>query len=78
LEALALKTGQTQIFIETPYRNSLLLAAFLGALQDTTRLAVSWGLTLPQGNSRSAAVRQWKKDASPLPHGLPAVFAFGR
>ena len=78
LEALALKTGQTQIFIETPYRNSLLLAAFLGALQDTTRLAVSWGLTLPQGNSRSATVRQWKKDASSFPHGLPAVFAFGR
>ena len=78
LEALALKTGQTQLFIETPYRNSALLAAFLGVLQDSTRLAVSWGLTLSQGCSRSAPVRQWKKDAAPLQNALPAVFAFGR
>ncbi|RYF29827.1 MAG: ribosomal RNA small subunit methyltransferase I [Comamonadaceae bacterium] len=78
LESLALKTGQTQIFIETPYRNSALLAALLGSLQDSTRLAVSWGLTLPQGCSRSAAIRQWKNENTLLQNRLPAVFAFGR
>lgn len=78
LETLALKSGQTQIFIETPYRNSALLAAFLGSLHGSTRLAVSWGLTLPDGYSKSAAVQQWKKDPKPLRNDLPAVFAFGR
>lgn len=78
LEAVALKTGQTQIFIETPYRNSTLLAALLASLQDSTRLAVSWGLTLSQSYTRSTAVRQWKNSSSPIQNHLPAVFAFGR
>ena len=49
LESLALKTGQTQIFIETPYRNTALLQALLQTLQGSTRLALSCGLTLATG-----------------------------
>lgn len=56
LESLALKTGQTQIFIETPYRNTALLQALLQTLQHNTRLALSCGLSLPGGWSRSASV----------------------
>jgi 16S rRNA (cytidine1402-2'-O)-methyltransferase len=43
LESLALRTGQTQIFIETPYRNAALLQALLQTLQHNTRLAVGSG-----------------------------------
>lgn len=78
LEAIAHKTGQSQLFIETPYRNGALLAALLASLQDNTRLAVSWGLTLPEAQSRSAAVGQWKRGAALIQNRLPAVFAFGR
>ena len=46
LESLALKSGQTQIFIETPYRNTALLQSLLQTLQTNTRLATSSGLTL--------------------------------
>ncbi|MDY0108152.1 MAG: SAM-dependent methyltransferase, partial [Giesbergeria sp.] len=46
LEALALKSGQTQIFIETPYRNAALLQALMHTLQPATRLALASGLTL--------------------------------
>ena len=49
LESLALKTGQTQLFIETPYRNAALLEALLKTLQHNTRLAVASGLTLASG-----------------------------
>ena len=81
LEALALKTGQTQIAIETPYRNASLLQALLGTLRPGTRLAVSSGLTLPSARTLSAPVSQWRARAAhfsaPDKH-TPAVFAWGR
>ena len=77
LESLALKTGQTQIFIETPYRNSALLQALLQHLEHSTRLSVSWGLTLPQARTLSASVKAFKR-ATDLPNDRPAVFAIGR
>ncbi len=78
LESLALKTGQTQIFIETPYRNAALLQALLQSLQANTRLALSCGLTLGNSWSRSSLVSQWKKDKGAIPLDLPAVFCVGR
>ncbi|MDO9259281.1 MAG: SAM-dependent methyltransferase [Polaromonas sp.] len=78
LESLALKTGQTQIFIETPYRNTALLQALLQTLQHNTRLALSCGLSLPGGWSHSAAVSTWKRDKPAAPLALPTVFCIGR
>ena len=78
LEALALKTGQAQLFIETPYRNAALMAALLQTLQANTRLAVCTGLTLPSARSRSATVQAWRDGPSAGDGGLPAVFAIGR
>ncbi len=78
LEALAVKTGQTQLFIETPYRNEALLQGLLAALKPTTRLAVCCGVTLPQQAVFSAAVSDWKKRPPRLPLDLPAVFLLGR
>jgi len=78
LESLALKSGQTQLFIETPYRNAALLQALLQTLQGNTRLALSCGLTLGSSWSRSAQVSQWKRDKPQAPLDLPAVFAIGR
>lgn len=78
LESLALKTGQTQIFIETPYRNTALLQALLQTLQPGTRLALSSGLSLPGGWSRSASVSTWKRDKPAAPLALPTVFCIGR
>jgi 16S rRNA (cytidine1402-2'-O)-methyltransferase len=77
LEALALKTGQTQILIETPYRNAAILQALLQTLQAQTRLAISSGLTLATAQSRSATVSQWKKQAEGPNNSTPAVFAIG-
>ncbi len=78
LEALVLKTGQTQLFIETPYRNAALLDALLKTLQATTRLAVSSGLTLAGAQSRSGSATQWKQQGWRLDNNTPAVFAIGR
>lgn len=80
LEALALKTGQTQILIETPYRNAALLQALLHSLHPHTRVAISSGLTLTQQTTRSALVSDWKAQnlAQGLPLDAPAVFLIGR
>ena len=78
LESLALKTGQTQIFIETPYRNAALLQALLQTLQGNTRLALSCGLTLEAAWNYSAQASSWKKNKPVAPLDLPTVFCIGR
>ena len=78
LESLALKTGQTQIFIETPYRNAALLQALLLTLQSNTRLSISCGLTLAKAWNKSATAQKWKQDKPAPPLGLPTVFCIGR
>ena len=77
LEALALKTGQTQLFIETPYRNTALLQALLATLNPATRLAVASGLTLPAAQHRSADAKTWKTQGWALNNNTPAVFLLG-
>ena len=78
LGALALKGGQSQLFIETPYRNAALWQALLQGLHPDTRLAVSSGLTLPQAVNRSLPVKAWKQQPAPLDKDTPAVFLIGR
>jgi 16S rRNA (cytidine1402-2'-O)-methyltransferase len=80
LEAQAHRSGQTQILIETPYRNSALLQTLQQCLQPATRLAVVCGLGLPQQRIRSAQVSEWKKSpmAQALPLAEPSVFLLGR
>jgi len=77
LEALALRTGQTQMFIETPYRNVALWQAMLQGLKATTRIAAASGLTLPSARCRTASVSSWKHQAAPVTNDVPAVFAIG-
>ena len=83
LEALALRSGQAQLFIETPYRNAAMLQALLQTLQPHTRLSVSSGLTLESGRTHSASIKQWRqalRDQAPMgpDNQQPAVFALGR
>lgn len=76
LEAQSRRHGQTQIAIETPYRNQALFEALLAALQPSSRLAISAGLTLPGGFSRTQTVAIWRKQGLKLSDRLPAVFCW--
>lgn len=78
LESLALKSGQSQLFIETPYRNLALWEALVKTLQPSTRLVVASGLTLPDAVMRSQPVKLWKPHEPPVRNDTPAVFAIGR
>jgi 16S rRNA (cytidine1402-2'-O)-methyltransferase len=75
LESLSRKFRQTQLMIETPYRNAALLAALVAALNPDTRLSVSCGLTLAGAWTRSDTVARWHSQPAELPNDVPAVFA---
>ena len=77
LEKHALKTGETQICIETPYRNQSLWQALLGHLQANTRLCRSSNLSLPEMQTVSKRVADWRKAPGELDKHTPVVFAFG-
>jgi 16S rRNA (cytidine1402-2'-O)-methyltransferase len=75
LEALSRRAAQTQLMIETPYRNAALLQALLGCLDGKTQLSIGCGLTLEGGWCRTATVDQWSGLAVQMPADVPAVFA---
>ena len=75
LEALSRRHRQTQLMIETPYRNEALLGALLTHLQAGTHLSVSCGLSLPNGFTRTDTIARWKASPSALPADVPAVFS---
>jgi 16S rRNA (cytidine1402-2'-O)-methyltransferase len=78
LEHLARSTGQTQLFIETPYRNAALWESMCKVLQPDTKLAVASALTLPQAQVAMAAVAHWRSRPAPITKDIPAVFSIGR
>lgn len=61
LERLSAETGQSQIFMETPYRNNKLLKDLLGMLHKSTRLCIACDITLPTEFIQSKIVHEWKE-----------------
>ncbi len=74
LETLCRRQQQTQVFIETPYRNPALLDAVLQAGHASTWLSVSVALTTADAWTRTARLQAWRTAPSVLPDRLPAVF----
>ena len=73
LERQSARHGETQIFIETPYRNDALLADLLQACRDTTRLCVGVDLTGPSERVRMETIAGWRR-ATPTIGKTPAIF----
>jgi len=76
LEKNARARHETQIFIETPYRNNPMLAAILQACTDDCLLCVAADLTMPTEFIRTRPVGQWRKSLPDLGR-RPAVFLLG-
>jgi len=74
LEAESRKMQQTQLFIETPYRNRQMFDAILSSCQATTRLCVATDLTLPGEFIRTQTIQAWKKQTPPEIERRPTVF----
>jgi len=78
LEQTAQRTGQTQLWIETPYRNQAHWESLLLTLRPQTLLLRASGLTLPDAQVRCQSVAQWRaqKESHP-PLDAPTVFGLG-
>ena len=71
------RQGETQVFIETPYRNAALFSALLQNCQSTTRLAVAVALTGGGQFVRQQTISEWQArpaDAQQAVVRQPAVF----
>ena len=77
LEQQALHHEQTQIFIETPYRNQALITEALRALSPRTRFSIAANLTLPDQFISTRTVKQWQQNPPPNLHKKPAIFLIG-
>ncbi|MFD2573171.1 SAM-dependent methyltransferase [Spirosoma soli] len=73
LEKEAQQRQQTQIFMETPYRNDALFADVIANCQPNTRLCVASNLTAPDAFVRTLPVREWKTQVPDL-RKKPTVF----
>ena len=76
LEKQSRTLRQSQILIETPYRNDALFGDLLRGLAPETRLCVAADLTLPTQFIQTKTVAQWRKTAFDGPGKRPCVFLF--
>ena len=73
LEKLSFDKNQSQLFIETPYRNNKLLEDILQTLQPNTLLCVACDITLPTEYIKTMSINLWKKQKIDL-HNRPCIF----
>lgn len=73
LEKLSKEKNQSQIFIETPYRNEKMFADLKSALTPATLLCIAVDITLPNEYIKTYSIADWKKQSPDL-HKRPAIF----
>ncbi len=73
LETLAYSDDQTQLFIETPYRNQKLAEEILRQCKPKTRLCIAMNLSLPDAYIVTRTIKAWEGKLPDM-HKKPAVF----
>ncbi len=77
LESRAIAEHQTQLFIETPYRNQKLFEAILSVCRPQTRLCIAAGITTPDEWIHTNTIAEWKRLSLPDLSHIPAIFLIG-
>ena len=78
LENRAWAEGQTQLFIETPYRNRKMFDTLCATLRPDTRMCIAAGITTPDEWIHTRTIREWKQTSLPDLGKIPAIFLIGR
>jgi 16S rRNA (cytidine1402-2'-O)-methyltransferase len=73
LEKLSIDKNQSQIFIETPFRNNKMLEDILQSLHPETHLCIATDITLPTEYIKTMRIAAWKKAVVDL-HNRPTIF----
>lgn len=74
LEAESIRRNQTQLFIETPYRNDRMFSALLAHCRPETLLCVATDITLPGEQIRTHSIVQWKSQPAPQLNKRQSMF----
>lgn len=78
LESRAWAEGQTQLFIETPYRNGKMFDTLCSALRPDTRMCIAAGITTEAEWICTLTIREWKHTSLPDLSNVPAIFLIGK
>jgi 16S rRNA (cytidine1402-2'-O)-methyltransferase len=78
LETRAWTEGQTQLFIETPYRNQKIFQSLLAVLRPQTRLCIAAGITTKDEYIRTLRISEWKNTKLPDLSKVPAIFLINK
>ena len=76
-ERRAVTERQTQLFIETPYRNAKLWEQLMQTCSPSTRLTVAAGITSEGEYIVTRTVGEWRREGMPAIERRPAIFAIG-
>jgi len=74
LERISRSYNQTQLFIETPYRNNKLIDTLYQSLQSNTKLCIACDISLKTEYIKTRTIAEWKKTAKPELHKRPCIF----
>ena len=74
LEKRAQHERQTQLFIETPYRNRRMFETLVRTLSPKTRMCIAAGITTQDEWIRTHTIAEWKKETLPDLSKVPAIF----
>lgn len=77
LEERAVREHETQLFIETPYRNQKLFAMLCQTLRPQTRLCIAAGITTDDEWIHTHTISEWRHLNLPDLSKTPAIFLFG-
>lgn len=75
LESRSATEHQTQLFIETPYRNHKIIADILATCNPRTKLCIASGLTTDKEYICSKTIKEWKQTTLPDLNKIPTIFA---
>tara|TARA_B100001250_G_scaffold267484_1_gene230732 strand:+ start:121 stop:825 length:705 start_codon:yes stop_codon:yes gene_type:complete len=76
LEKLSKKKSQTQIFMETPYRNMQLINTILNTCSNNTKLCIASDITLSSERIKTKVIGEWKETIIDI-HKKPTIFLIG-
>jgi len=74
LERISRSCDQTQLFIETPYRNNKLIDTLYQNLKSNTKLCIACDISLKSEYIKTRTIAEWKKTAKPELHKRPCIF----
>lgn len=77
LEQEVKRSGQTQIFMEAPYRNGFVLEQVVGQVSPEIRLCIACDINAPTAYIRTQPIKKWKGSDWSTFHKRPAIFLLG-